>query len=138
MTPVLHVEGSSEGEPQLSRHYSAAGGVGDVFYEVSWVVVAGNKVTVLKIKLLPDCREERGRILEAEGPNITVLVLLVLHSISCLVGLSLFVDLQIDCLPITYLVVELELGSEYHWVVLVLDFKARHYYYQSAEDYHIA
>ena len=113
VAPVLHVEGSSEGESQLSLHYSAIGGEGDVFDEVSWVVVAGHKVTVLKIKLLPDSREEGGRILQAKGPNITVLVLLVLHSICCLVGLSLFVDLQIDCFPIAYLVVELQLSSEY-------------------------
>ncbi len=129
VAPVLHVEGSSEGEPQLSLHYFAIGGVGDVFDEVSWVVVAGHKVTVLKIKLLPDCLYEGGRILEIEGPNITVLVLLVLHSICCLVGLSLFVDLQIDCFSKAYLVVELQLGSQDQWVILVLNLKARHYYY---------
>ena len=71
--------------------------------------MAGHKVRVLKIKLLPNCLYERGRMVEIEGPNITVLVLLVLHSICCLVGLSLFVDLQIDCFPIAYLVVELQL-----------------------------
>ncbi len=129
VAPVLHVEGSSEGESQLSLHYSAVGGEGDLFDEVSWVVVAGHKVRVLKIKLLPDSLDERGRMVEAEGPNITVLVLLMLHSICCLVGLSLFVDLQIDCFPIAYLVVELQLGSQDQWVILVLNLKARHYYY---------
>ena len=129
VAPVLDVERRAEGEPKLSLHDLAAGGVGDVFDEVSWVVVARHKVTVLKIELLPYCRYEAWRILKLYGPYVTVLVLLVLHSICGFVVLSLFADLQVDCLSKAHLVVQFELGSEYQGVILVLDSEARHYYY---------
>lgn len=126
MTPILDVERASKSKFELSLHYFAICGVGDVSYDVSWVIVARHKITVLKIILLSHCIVIGGRSLEIEGPNITVLVISVLHSVCCLIGWSLLTDLQVDCFSIAYLVMQLELSSQYHRIILILYFKARH------------
>lgn len=81
MAPVLDVEQTPQAESHLALHDSPVRGIGYVLDEVAGVVVAGYEVGVVVIKLLPYCLDEGGRIGEPTGPDVSVLVLIVLHPI---------------------------------------------------------
>jgi len=69
--------------------------------------MAGYEVGIVEVELLPYCFDEGGGMGEIIGPDISVLVLLVLHPMCSRVGASFLVDLQIDCLSVANPVVEL-------------------------------